>query len=139
MSVIVLLGILEGKVLMQLRTERPDIVFPGHWGFFSGSIEEGEMPHEAAVRELQEELGLTLPLTPLGDVIVPDLDDLHAHLFGFYLSKMPDALYEGEDMVLVGLSDIDRKVMHSRRLDRTFPFVPSPFIRETIEKALSWR
>jgi hypothetical protein len=40
--------------LMQLRDSRPDIWYPGHWGFFGGAIDPGERPEEALARELRE-------------------------------------------------------------------------------------
>ena len=43
---------------MQLRDERPDIWYPGHWGCFGGSLDAGEEPLPALRRELREELEL---------------------------------------------------------------------------------
>lgn len=40
---------------MQLRDEKLDIVYPGHWCIPGGSVEKGESPTEAAKRELKEE------------------------------------------------------------------------------------
>ncbi len=44
------------KVLMQLRDEKPTIVYPGNWGFFGGDIDPGEKPIQGAKRELYEEI-----------------------------------------------------------------------------------
>jgi 8-oxo-dGTP diphosphatase len=46
----------EGKVLLQLRDDKPDIPYPNCWGTFGGQIEENETPEEAIVREIMEEL-----------------------------------------------------------------------------------
>ncbi|MBR2254648.1 MAG: DUF126 domain-containing protein [Candidatus Methanomethylophilaceae archaeon] len=47
----------DGKVLLLKRpdTERS---FPGKWSMVSGSIEDGESPEEAAVREIREETSM---------------------------------------------------------------------------------
>lgn len=36
----------------------------GHWDFPKGKLEQGETEHEAAIRELEEETGLTAQLLP---------------------------------------------------------------------------
>ncbi len=46
----------EGKYLMQLRDDIPNIAYPGVWGFFGGHIEPGEEPEAALKRELIEEI-----------------------------------------------------------------------------------
>ena len=52
-------GIIEhedGRYLMQLRDMAPDIAYPGHWGLFGGTVDDGEKPLDALRRELWEEL-----------------------------------------------------------------------------------
>ncbi len=46
----------EGKVLLQLRDDSPDIPYPGCWGTFGGQIEGDETPEEGIRREIREEL-----------------------------------------------------------------------------------
>jgi ADP-ribose pyrophosphatase YjhB (NUDIX family) len=49
----------DGRYLCQLRDQRPDIFFPGHWGLFGGAVEPGETECQALIRELDEELALS--------------------------------------------------------------------------------
>ena len=49
----------EGRLLLQLRDNKPDIYCPGCWGLFGGAIDKGETPETALRRELFEELVLT--------------------------------------------------------------------------------
>ena len=50
----------DGRLLIYLRDDKPDIPFPNHWDFFGGHVEAGETPEQALVREVQEELGVQL-------------------------------------------------------------------------------
>ena len=46
----------DGRFLLQLRDDRPDILHPGLWGSFGGRLEAYETPDDGFLRELQEEL-----------------------------------------------------------------------------------
>ena len=46
----------EGRYLMQLRDPKPEILLPGHWSLFGGTVDPGEDDATAIVRELVEEL-----------------------------------------------------------------------------------
>lgn len=46
----------DGRVLCQLRDDKPGIQFPGFWTCSPGGhVEQGESPHSAILRELREE------------------------------------------------------------------------------------
>ena len=46
----------DGRYVMQLRDNKPEIFYPGHWGCFGGAVEAGEAPMDALRRELREEI-----------------------------------------------------------------------------------
>jgi 8-oxo-dGTP pyrophosphatase MutT (NUDIX family) len=48
----------KGRYVMQLRDDRPDIIYPGHWACFGGAMRPGEAPLDTLRRELREELEL---------------------------------------------------------------------------------
>lgn len=50
----------DGQVALQLRDDKPEISWPNSWAIFGGSVEEGETAHTAALREMAEELTITL-------------------------------------------------------------------------------
>lgn len=53
------------RVLMQLRDNIPNIIYPAHWGFFGGHLEQGETPRQAVEREVLEEIGYQIPSATL--------------------------------------------------------------------------
>ncbi len=56
---IVICLILKNKQLMlQLRDNNSNIVFPNKWGFFGGGVKMGERPDVSVKREMSEELDL---------------------------------------------------------------------------------
>jgi len=59
-AVAALIQIVDGRYVLQLRDPKPEIFYPDHWGCFGGAIEPGERDEEALMRELREELGLSL-------------------------------------------------------------------------------
>jgi len=61
----------RGEVLLQQRDEKPGLLYPGHWTFFGGAVEDGESVDEAIRRELWEELELELPLTYWMEYVCP--------------------------------------------------------------------
>ena len=46
----------RGNFVLQLRDDKPSIVFPDMWSLFGGEIEKNEDPQEAILREIEEEL-----------------------------------------------------------------------------------
>lgn len=50
----------DGRVLAARRTEPPELA--GLWEFPGGKVEPGESPEQALVREIREELGVTVRL-----------------------------------------------------------------------------
>ena len=46
----------NGKLLLQLRDNKPEIASPGHWGLIGGKVNEGEDPLDGLNRELKEEI-----------------------------------------------------------------------------------
>jgi len=53
----------QGKLVIQLRDDKPGLVFPAHWATLGGGIESGETPDEAMRRELEEEIEPAPPVT----------------------------------------------------------------------------
>lgn len=111
----------NGRVLMQLRDNIPNILYPGKWGFFGGHIESGEVPKEAIKRELLEEIGYTLP--ELKEFGCFSDDKVARHIFYAPLSVELDQLQlnEGWDMGLLTIEEIQKGEAFSARADGLWP------------------
>lgn len=55
-AAVAILVLEDGRYVMQLRDNIPNIFYPGHWGCFGGAVDPGERPLQALKRELFEEL-----------------------------------------------------------------------------------
>jgi|SRR5690606_2438226 len=86
----------KGQILIQDRRghKKPD------WGFFGGSIEEGETPAVAVIRESKEELGLDLKeddLRYLGESIIYwDEVSILRHFFLYPTNQETFSVFEGK-------------------------------------------
>lgn len=100
--------VVEGRYLLQLRDGVPHIWYPGHWGFFGGSVESGEDEVAALRRELMEELELEFAETRLFTRLTFDLRPLG-------LQSYVRSYYE----VTVETSELGRLVLHEGAEMRT--------------------
>ena len=57
-EVVAALIVHAGQILLGLRAANRDF-YPDVWDMFGGHVEAGELPEQALVRELEEELGIT--------------------------------------------------------------------------------
>jgi 8-oxo-dGTP pyrophosphatase MutT (NUDIX family) len=104
----------DGRILMQLRDDRPDIWYPNHWGLFGGGVEVGESPEEALRRELYEELELVKQPTRLLAKFDFDLSPIgHGKAFRSYFEVQIDAadmtkicIHEGKEARLFEVGEI---------------------------------
>lgn len=60
-----------GKYLFQLRDNNPAITNPNTYGLLGGNFEDNEKPIEALVRELKEEINISVDnIQELGDTVL---------------------------------------------------------------------
>ncbi|MGQ9872036.1 MAG: NUDIX hydrolase [Leptodesmis sp.] len=120
----------EGQFLMQLRDDYPNIIYPGHWGFFGGHLEPGESPEMGVRRELLEEIGYCPPILTL----FSRRDNLHPTRPGYvtrhvYYGQLGVELQnlilgEGFDLDLLTPEDIRRGDRYSTRIQQVRPLCP---------------
>jgi 8-oxo-dGTP diphosphatase len=94
------------KFLMQLRDNDPKILYPGYWGLFGGHIEPGETPEIAVVREVEEEIGYTLPIVKKFDCYSDEKVIRHVFHAPLTVELAQLILSEGWDMGLLSIAEI---------------------------------
>lgn len=82
----------DGKLF---ATERGYGAYKGWWEFPGGKLENGESAEEACVREIREELGATVEVQKLLDVVEYDYLEFHLTMHCFLCNVV-----DGEQLVL---------------------------------------
>lgn len=90
----------DGKVLILQRSKNSKNN-PGRWNFPGGHIDKGESPKEAAVRECEEEAGIT----PKKVEFLGNYGKM-ATFIG-YTNEKPQLNYESDDWKFISKKDID--------------------------------
>jgi 8-oxo-dGTP diphosphatase len=92
----------DGRILLQLRDDKPGLVGAGKWGYFGGHLDPGERPAEAFLREMQEELGWRPRHFEHYTTMDVDRDGWHvtSHAFAAHLDVPLDALTLGEGQAM---------------------------------------
>lgn len=76
----------KGEVLLTQRHDKKSIYSHQKWQFPGGGIEHGEHPHQTAIREVQEEVGLHIQILsdhPFVYSHVFDMADVHVIVVGY--------------------------------------------------------
>jgi 8-oxo-dGTP diphosphatase len=69
----------KGQILLFLRDDKPGIPYPNMWDIPGGHVEDGETPEQCIVREMKEEMDLTLEQFELFSVM--EFDDRIEYTF----------------------------------------------------------
>ena len=99
-AVAALLVLEDGRYIMQLRDDLPNIWYPGHWGLFGGGVDEGEDEFKALQRELREELELEVTEARLFATIDYDLQPIGLDSYSRKYYEVPVTLTAWNRVVL---------------------------------------
>ncbi len=106
----------EGKYLMQLRDDLPEILYPGVWGLFGGHLDPGESPEGGLRRELIEEIGYRVD--ELTEFRCYEDDRIIRYMYSCPLVVPIEELQlnEGQDLGLLTPEEITQGFGYSHRL-----------------------
>ena len=142
-KVVVILPYVKNKVLMQLRDLKSGISFPGQWGFFGGSITEGETPDDCAKRELFEEIGYkpdVIHKLSTDTLKMPSLGNTTIHSYCCQL-RVPLKDIELNAWLYFGLFSIEEVItgkLYSSRVKRVYPVIKNPYVINTIKNLFEY-
>lgn len=107
----VIIEYVDKKMLFQLRDNKKSIPNPNRWGIFGGGIEENELPVDAAVRELDEELGLKIKPADLKLIIKIPLIKNKNYIYRLKINKNISTLklMEGQKMKYMERKELLKK------------------------------
>lgn len=112
----------RGRVLLNLRDDKPSILYPNHWAILGGASEPGETPEMTARRELREEIGLEAGTL---DAFCRVIDrGGHRHLVSVFVTRTDIALSdlrlsEGQALRFFDIEELDALLV-------------TPFVREVL-------
>lgn len=87
----------KNEILCALRS--PTMSLPNYWEFPGGKINEGEMPQDALIREIKEELGCLITVGEKIEEVAHEYENIIVHLATYkaYIeSGIPKALEHKE-------------------------------------------
>lgn len=111
----------DGQFLMQLRDDLPNILFPGHWGFFGGHLEPGEEADTGIRRELYEEIGHVPTALTLFERSEDERVIRHFYQAELTIPVEQLQLNEGQDLGLCAPEDVLRGYKYAPRLGEDRP------------------
>lgn len=97
----------EGKFLMQLRDNKPSIPYSGCWVFPGATVEEGEEPLGATLREIPEEFEIDVELADVVFIGGYTRDDgVECFIYAYLGGKVPTKITEGQKFQFFSLEEI---------------------------------
>ena len=108
----------QGRFLLQLRDDIPNILYPGYWGLFGGHLEPGETPIEGLRRELLEEINYTVSDSQLFRCYADERVVRHVFHSPLTVATSELVLGEGQDLELVSIEEIRRGCCYSPKANQ---------------------
>jgi 8-oxo-dGTP diphosphatase len=98
----------DGKMLFQLRDNKKNISDPNKWGLFGGGMHINEIPEEAIIREIKEELGVRINKKDLSLIMKIPFFKENRYIFRIdWDKKISDLkLNEGKDLGYFSIKEI---------------------------------
>ena len=111
------------KTLMLYRNKKPGDTHKGKWNGLGGKVEPGETPEQCAIREVQEESGLTtINLKLHGVITFPMFDGMDDwYVFVFTITEFEGEMIESPEGELAWIPDEKLLELNLWDGDRIFP------------------
>ena len=108
-SVAIIIANSKNKILLQLRDNKPGIVYAGCWAFLGGHVEKNETYLDAVNREIREEINQEIrDIQIIGDIEIKE-EGISAVVFKGRLdvNESEIDLTEGQKVKFFGLDELE--------------------------------
>ena len=125
----------EKKILVVKRSNS-DNVFAGMYAMPGGGIDEGESVQEAAVREIKEELGVSLKTISENPIIMSPLTiNDKEYIIGVYTATVNSEDFEPQDPDILSVEYVIGSVLINSLKKHQYPLQQVEILEKYFEKA----
>ena len=129
----------KNQLLLQLRDEKKEIVYPGCWGLIGGTLSNNENPYDGIRREIKEEISIeNLKTLNFVDIFLSFKNENIMHyVFRANLTDISKIiLNEGIEYSFFSKSDFFKGCKISRKLRKNCYIVNHPIMKKFFFKTL---
>lgn len=129
----------KNQLLLQLRDEKKEIVYPGCWGLIGGTLSNNENPYDGIRREIKEEISIeNLKTLNFVDIFLSFKNENIMHyVFRANLTDISKIiLNEGIEYSFFSKSDFFKGCKISRKLRKNCYIVNHPIMKKFYFKTL---
>ena len=128
----------QNQLLLALRDNKKEIVYPECWGLISGSLNIDENPYSGIKREIKEEISISnIKKLKFIETYISKKENIIYYVFKTYLKNTRNIkLKEGIEYSFFSKSEFLQGYKFSKKLNKICFIVDNPFMKKYYFKTL---